>query len=148
MSIESSVDRLPLYQVESEVERVRSFTYSLYDLKEECKSISDQEDRELMLGMCEDIATTSQRYVKIVASFYDGTAMEDEDFRRRRAHESIISSLAPLVRYLGGNYQKWWGQSTIEGGLSGGDRKRIGEWALVEGLEILRGEELERVKPR
>ena len=145
MSIESSLERLPFEQVEGEVSRVAYFTYDLYDLRAACQSVPEEEERELLLEMCDDLAETSRRYVKLVAAFYAGTASNDHDARRRIAHNSIISSLTPLIRRLRGNFEE---KPPMEGGLSNGNRIRIGEWALVQGLDILRGEELQRVKPR
>lgn len=127
--------------LEQDLERSRAtFRHDLLDIRVSVSSQEDDEDRQLLEGMCDDLENKSKRYVVLVATFVSGTPTPDLDHRRRIAHEGIISTLHPLCRALGGEYQKWWDDPSMNGGINKGDRDRVGQWALQTGIDAIRGE--------
>lgn len=133
---------------EDDAEREGNFRYGLSDLYLAAEHIdNDPELREAALTTCDDLRKGCLNYLDFKIRFMKDSSDPSLDSGRRFVHNGIVTNLMIVTRILGGDFQKWYLDPAMNGGLNGevplekGERirrPRTEGWASKEALDFLK----------
>ena len=147
------MERPPLENLRSEFRESPEPQIRLADLHEAAERKDKGDPDPVFAEMVDDLSEKCDRYLNMVLRHQhvihrnpnatvseDQQRVEEADYNRRITHNSLIDTFQPLIRSLGGTYQKWYADS-IHDKRSTVVRDRIGQWALYEALDRLAKQE-------